>query len=128
REVLFFRIADVDAVGAVVVGGDPEESVQAHHVVDAQHAGRLHLMAHTLDEIAVALLARDVRQDRREAPILAAGETRIGWRADGSSSGEQCWIPPGVKAIRADPYGQIEVESNAVGGRLVLELLHLEME
>ena len=81
RPQLFVREPHVHPVGRRGSARHEEHAVQAHHVVDAQHAGVPDVMAHDRAPVRVAVGAQRAGPERREAPVLPLGEERI--RVDG---------------------------------------------
>ena len=82
-------------------------------MIDAQHAGDAHVMAHARDEVAIAIAAQRDRRQRRQAPVLTAEEQRVGRRAGGEVEQEQVAPAPDLVGVAAHADRQIEVELRA---------------
>ena len=125
-------VPHVDAVALVDAARDPEQPVELHHVVDAQHAGVGQVVAQDGAQVAVAVAALALRVDRVETPVLAEAEQRVRRCTDGGAAGEQLRLAPGVERRREDTERQVEVEAaGGVGGARHLLLggeLGVEME
>ena len=76
------REAHVGSLGARPPRGDPELPKESHHVIDAERAGVAEGRAQKADPVAVAVAAKRVRVERRQAPVLAGGREPVGRRAE----------------------------------------------
>ena len=81
-EQLVGGLRDVGALAARPPGGNPELPLQAHHVVDAQRARGAEGGAQQAAQEAVAVGAQPLRDQRRQAPVLARGGVGVGRRAE----------------------------------------------
>jgi hypothetical protein len=124
REELVARVADVDAVRRGPALGHAVQAEQSHHVIDAQHPRDLHVVADAADEVAIAIATQRDRRQRGQAPVLAAEEQRIGWRARRQRRHEQPAMPPNFIRIAVHADRQIDIELHVVPGERLELLLH----
>ena len=125
RQHLVQRVAHIGAVGGRVAVGHPPLPGQAHHMVEAQQCGEAQVMADGLAEVAVAGGPRARRVDRRETPVLAAHEHRVGRSTDGHAGHEQVALVPHVEAVAVGAEGHVEGQALAAAGRGVGDLRQL---
>ena len=86
--------------------GDPEQPVQPHHVVDPQRAGAAAAAGAGRRSGSAGGLADALRVQRREAPLLALGEERVGRRAARGAERERASLAPRVVAVACTPSGR----------------------
>ena len=71
-------IANIGSIPCAVPFGNPIETEQAHHVIDAESATMPHSLANRLGKEPVAIGAMPDRVGRRERPVLSIGRKAIG--------------------------------------------------
>ena len=106
------RIGEVGAFRRSRAFGNEEEALEAHRVVDAQHAGVAHIGAVDRVERGPAVARAGQRIERRQAPVLPLGGERIRRRADRDASREFRGVRPGFGAVRRGADGKIAIEPN----------------
>ena len=106
------RIGEIGAVGRLRAVGNEEQPLQAHRVVDAQHAGVAHVGAIERGEPRPALAGAGERVGRRQVPVLPAG-SRTGRAA--RRPRRLARVPrvrPGLRAVGRRADGEIAVEAD----------------
>ncbi|OPZ05521.1 MAG: hypothetical protein BWZ08_02470 [candidate division BRC1 bacterium ADurb.BinA292] len=101
-------------VGAGRGGGplrNPVESMQPHHMIDAEHPGLAHQLAQRLNHVAILRLADAPGMQRGEAPVLPARKKLVRRRAAAHPVGELLAVAPHIVAVGVDAERQIEVEA-----------------
>ena len=98
-------------LGARAVG-HPVQAQQPHHVIDAQRTGRSHVSSQRGDERSIRRVAKAIRNEWRQSPVLAGGLVDIGRRADGCRRRIQTGIRPALRAARVDPYREVLEEAD----------------
>ncbi len=73
--------------------------MQAHHMIDAQDSREPEVVTDIGGDIAVALSPNPLGMQRRESPVLAGREERIGRGAGRDTGGESISLAPDVVAI-----------------------------
>ena len=76
-------------------------------------AGVAEGLAQLGDEVAVAVVPEAFGMQRREPPVLAAGEERVGRGTAAHAGGEGVPLPPGVEAGGVHAHREVEVEAGA---------------
>ena len=124
------RVAHVGALAAGRALRDPEQTKQAHHVVDAQRAGVAKGAAQHLNEVSIPVLPERPRIHRRQAPVLAEVRIRIGRRADRDAVEKETPVHPGIgtRPRRADGEVLIEADLHSSGARFSGDLTELPIE
>src|SRR5258705_6820267 len=84
--------------------------MEAHHVVDAQEAGDGQLMLDDVGKELVSIAPAALRMERRETPVLAAGEKGVGGRAEADAVEEEIAMTPVVEAVRVRTEGEVEIQ------------------
>ena len=104
------RIGQVGAFRRAGALGNEKEALEAHRVIDAQHAGVTHVGAVDRAQRRPALTRAGQRIGRRQAPVLALDGKRIGRRPDGDAARKRSSVRPGFGAVRRGPDREIAVE------------------
>src|SRR5438093_9778570 len=94
RIKLLSGITDVSAFAGWVALRNPIEPMQAHDMVDSKQAGVPHLETDVVYKIAVFALAKLLRIQRAESPVLAFGEIEIRRRSGSSLACENILLAP----------------------------------
>ena len=89
---------------------DPEQPLQAHYVIDPQHAGHAQVMRKRGAQILVSLGPERLGPWRWEAPRLALSEETIGRRSDRHIGRVHVVTAPDVVTAGVDAHGQVEGE------------------
>jgi hypothetical protein len=118
-------VVNIDPVSGAKTFGHPKGAMQPHHMVDAQHAGKAHVMAQAFDIVAVALPADCFWLKRRKAPALALDKQTVGGRAAVDAEGEQISLAPDIVAVPVDAEGEVEIERGAAIARARGDLSNL---
>ncbi len=113
-------IADVGAVLARGVLGDPEEPEQPHDVVEAEAAGVAEPGPDRLDERLVGGGAELPRVERRKPPVLSLGVVLVRRSADRHPGSEHVLPDPGVGPTGVAADGQVLHQPDAGAGRFEL--------
>src|ERR1700752_2628521 len=106
-------IADVGALGGTGSGWDPEQSHEAHHMVDAQRPGMAHVRPQRRDEWREPGLREMRGNNRWEAPVLTSQAEIVRRGANASAEGVQILVGPRFRPTAIDRHCQIAVQPNA---------------
>ena len=106
------RIGEIGAVRRTRAIGNKEQTLQAHRVIDAQHAGVAHVGAVDSAERGPALARAGQRIGRRQAPVLPLDGEWIGRRADRDAMRKRACMRPGFGAVRRGADRKIAVEAD----------------
>jgi hypothetical protein len=112
REKFVERIANIAALRGRGIARNPEEPSESHDVVDAKPPGMAHIRVETFDEGAVGGVAKRMRGERRQAPVLALQVEGIRGRTGGNSLGYQALFSPGFGAVSIDTEREVAVKSD----------------
>src|SRR5215475_6379515 len=93
---------------------NPIKPMKAHDMIETKHARVAHLEAQHVAKITIALLAKPLRVQRRETPVLAFAEERVRRRADGRAGCKSIACTPMIVTGRVNTEREVEVELNAV--------------
>src|SRR5689334_19361936 len=88
-EQVFGWVSHVGAFTPRCAFGNPEQPEQTHHVIHPQSTGMPETRADQLDEIAIPIIPKGARIDRRETPVLPEIRIRIRWRANRHAFAEE---------------------------------------
>jgi hypothetical protein len=110
REELLARRVDIHPVTGRNTVGYPEQALELHHVVEAEHAADPHVMAKARGEVLVAFGPARFRPQGWEPPVLTIREEVVRRRPGGAAPGEEVLVGPGVETVTMGAHGEIEVE------------------
>ncbi len=107
------RVVEVGAVARWRTKGNHPESLQTHHMVDAQAAGVGEVGPQHFDKGAEAMALQAFRGEGGDAPALPGAVEDIGRRADGEF-GQQFVLPaPGLAAATIGTDGEVGDQADA---------------
>ena len=105
-------IGEVGAVRRACAIGNKKQTLQAHRVIDAQHAGVAHIGAVDSAERGPPLTCAGQRIGRRQAPVLPLHREWIGRSADRDAVRERPCMRPGFGAVRRGADCKVAVETD----------------
>src|SRR6185312_6361557 len=91
---------------------DPEETEQAHHMVEADAGAVARRTADRVDEGFPVRGAELPRVERWKSPVLAVAEELVGRRADAHARREVVLPSPAVEAVRSEADRDIRDETD----------------
>ena len=112
-------VAQIDALGGRPAGGDAEQSLKRHDVIDAQHFRVPEMRPENRPPVLVPAGAYALGMRRRGGPVLSTLEERVGRRADIEPAHESIAKPPRIEARRhaRPPAGPDKAPNRVHGGR-----------
>ena len=108
-------VADVDTLTGGESFGNPIEAMEAHDVIEAEHAGDAEVVADDVDPVAIVVFAEPLGMEGGEAPILTAGEHGVGRGAAAGVEGVELGVEPDVEAFGVHAKREIKVEADPLG-------------
>src|SRR5262245_51424151 len=119
------RVTDVSPLLCREAGRNPIETMQPHHVIDAEHCGMTHLESEVINDMLVTALSEAFRYHRRESPVLSFAEEHIGRRASVRVGCEKMLVLPNIEAAAAYAYRQVQIKADVFGPAALHQSVHL---